>query len=139
VSDSPDLIDKTDALLSRYRGNPKAGLESDFPVLTDVYSQPRSPGSPGDIAINRTTGTVENPAATIPDPLAPPEKLLVAEVLHQLAPYLGEMLGGPLRERLDEHLRVALTGFTSQLQIDVNTLVREAVAQAIDRVVSERK
>lgn len=139
MSDSRDLIDKTDALLGRYRGNAKPDPESDFPVLTDVYEQRQSPDSPPEAAARGFAGKVDIAAAHPLDSRELREELLANEVLRQLVPYIEEALGDPLRERLDEHLRRALAALTGQVRIDIETLVRQAVSQAVDRVLSEKK
>ena len=136
VSDSRDLIDKTDALLGRYRGNIKSNPESDFPVLTDIYS-PRPLATEN--SASGVTGTSDIQAANYLDSREVREDLLVDEVLRLLAPHIDAALGDPLRERLDEHLRRALSALTGQVRIDIETLVRVAVSQAVDRALSEKK
>jgi hypothetical protein len=135
VSDSRDLIDKTDALLGRYRGNTRAIPESDFPLLTDVYDQSQLPISPPE-------GFAEKggiPASTGIDPRELREAVLVDEILRLLAPHIEEALGDPLRDRLDECLRRALAALTEQVRIDIETLVRDAVSQAVDRATAEKR
>ena len=138
MNDSPDLIDKTDALLSRYRGNPISNQESDFPILTDIYDHHPLPVSPTISSVGDTTGTGENPTVEYSDSLKIREKLVVDEVLRKLAPHIDEVLGDPLRVRLDEQLRNTLTALTHQVHIDIETLVKAAVSQAVDHVVSKK-
>ena len=139
MSDSRDLIDKTDALLGRYRGNSKSNPESDFPVLTDIYSQGQIPGSPPQGSASSVPGTGGIPTANLSDSRELREAMLVDEVLRLLAPHIDEALGDPLRERLDEHLRRALAALTGQVRIDIEALVKAAVSQAVDRAFSEKK
>lgn len=139
MSDSRDLIDKTDALLGRYRGNSKSNPESDFPVLTDIYNQGQIPGSPPQASANGVPGKGGIPAANLSDSRELREAMLVDEVLRLLAPHIDEALGDPLKERLDEHLRRALAALTVQVRIDIEALVRVAVSQAVDRAFSEKK
>lgn len=139
MSDSPDLIDKTDALLSRYRGTPKASADSDFPVLTDVYCQTQAVELLPDVTVNGTTTAAENSVTSFPDSGAARADLLVQEIMHRLAPLLDEALGEPLRERIDQHLRVALSSLSNQIRIEIETLVRDSVTRAVDRVASERR
>ncbi len=131
MSDARDLIDKTDALLSRYRGNSRFGLESDFPVLTEVYPQREVSESPSGIAVSGNTGISEGPTGALPESPDFRVDLLVAEILRQLAPHIDEVLGEPLKERLEEHLRNALPALTEQVRIDIKNLVRVAVSQAV--------
>ena len=135
MSDSRDLIDKTDALLGRYRGNTKSNPEDDFPVLTDIFDQRRLPVSPP----GGSDGENGIAAANHLDSRELDETLLVDEVLRLLAPHIEEALGDPLQERLDESLRRALAALTGQVRIDIEKLVRVAVSQAVDRALSEKK
>ena len=139
MSDSRDLIDKTDALLGRYRGNAISNPESDFPLLTDIYDQPKSAYSPPEGSAGGVAGNGGIPAANHPDSPEFREALLVDEVLRLLAPHIDEALGEPMRARLDEHLRRALAALTGQVRIDIETLVRVAVSHAVDRALSEKK
>jgi len=139
VSDSRDLIDKTDALLGRYRGNSKSNPESDFPVLTDIYKQGQLPGSPPQGSASGVPGKGCIPTANLSDSRELREAMLVDEILRLLAPHIDEALGDPLRERLDEHLRRALAALTGQVRIDIEALVRVAVSQAVNRAFSEKK
>ena len=135
MSDSRDLIDKTDALLGRYRGNTKSNPEGDFPVLTDIVDQRQLPISPPE----GSTGKNGISTANHIDSRELHEAWLVDEVLRLLAPHIEEALGDPLRERLDECLRTALAALTGQVRIDIEKLVRVAVSQAVDRALSEKE
>jgi len=137
VSDARDLIEKTDALLGRYRGNSRFGPESDFPVLTDIYPQGPISGSPAENSVVRKTGSDDKQAEQSTESPDFREDQLVAEVLRQLASHIDEVLGDPLRERIEEHLRNTLTTLTGQVQIDIENLVRVAVSQAVNRVISK--
>ena len=135
MSDSRDLIDKTDALLGRYRGNTKSNPESDFPVLTDIFDQRQLPISPPEGSTSKSGISTANHI----DSRELHEAWLVDEVLRLLAPHIEEALGDPLRERLDEYLRTALAALTGQVRIDIEKLVRVAVSQAVDRALSEKE
>ena len=139
MSDPRDLIDKTDALLGRYRGAPKTAPEIDFPVLTEVYDHRAAPPSAPEVMASASTGNNAMPPAHAAESNAYREDLLVEDVLRRLAPHIDEALGLPLKERLDEHLRRALSALTGQVRIDIETLVRAAVSEAVDRALAERK
>ena len=143
MSDSRDLIDKTDALLGRYRGAQKSIAETDFPVLTEVFevavpaAAPAPASTPAPAPTAPMTAVARPPLQTAEPPQFR-EDQLVEEVLRRLAPHIDEALGTPLKERLDEHLRRALTALTGQVRIDIETLVRVAVSEAVDRAMAEK-
>lgn len=132
---NPDhLIDKTDALLSRYRGAVNTNPDVDFPVLTEIYFP----------AATRSAITNTVADAVVPDSdrhlftdRPAMEDRIVQSVLKNLAPHIDAALGAPLKERLDEHLRRVLSALTGQVRIDIETLVRIAVTQAVDQALSE--
>lgn len=133
MSDPDDLLGKTDALLGRYRGARPSG-EADFPVLTEVVSDPAA-GPAATFADAPDIAPAIGHAAVE----APPQDRLLQEVMLALAPKIEEILGDPLRERLEEHLRSTLQTLAGQVRIDLEALVRIAVSQAVERVLSEKK
>jgi hypothetical protein len=133
VSDSDDILGKTDALLGRYRGAVKPAPDSDFPVLTEVIGEAdlNAGAFPAEEVIPpRIQGTVADSLS---------EDRILEEVLRALAPRIDEILGDPLKERLEDHVRNALQTLTDQMRLDVEALVRIAVSRAVEQVLSDKK
>ena len=128
MSDSRDLIDKTDALLGRYRGAQKSIAETDFPVLTEVFevavpaAAPAPASTPAPAPTAPMTAVARPPLQTAEPPQFR-EDQLVEEVLRRLAPHIDEALGTPLKERLDEHLRAADLVITGEGSLDRSSLM----------------
>jgi hypothetical protein len=134
VNDSDDLLDKTDALLGRYRGGSNHAPDADFPVLTEIVA------APGIEATGFPVMEVMPPQAPkIPAAGNWQDDHLLQEVMRALEPRIEEILGDPLKERLEDHLRPLLDTLTSQIRIDIETLVRIAVSRAVEQVLSEKK
>lgn len=121
MSDSDDLLGKADAFLQRYR---PAAKSEEIPVLTEVVSDsgapPRAAGGP----------------ATEPPPRSTLEELeqrLRKNVLDALGPNVVKSLEEPLRAMIEERLRRALGAVADQVKADVEALVRDAVARAVEQ------
>jgi len=125
VSDSKDLLGKADAFLKRYR--PSA--PDDVPVLTDVVAEPATQSS---VSIGATG------SSTKPD-LQELEQRLRQSLLDAIGPYVANFLEERLRAHLDAHLQRALPTFADQIKTDVETLVSDAVARAIDKEIARSR
>jgi len=138
VSDSRELLEKADALLGRYRQN--GGGDSDIPVLTEIV----------EYSVLRHEARTERPAAQVeadvgrpgalhpsPDDLERLEMEISRRVLASLRAELASALEEPLRVTLEDHFHRALTALASQLTLDIETLLREAVVRAV-RIELER-
>jgi len=134
VSDSNHLLDKTDALLGRYRGGANPAADADFPVLTEIVSAPGI--DPVGLA---AADFMESPRPEVPAAAGLPDDHLLQEVMRVLAPRIDEILGDPLKERLEDHLRSALQPLADQVRIDIEAMVRIAVSRAVEQVLSEKK
>ena len=124
MSDSDDLLGKADAFLKRYRASGTSARE-DVPVLTEVIAesaaQPAQPslGRPAQVGPTRVE-------------LQELEQRLKQSILDAIGPYVANSLEEPLRARLEAHLQRALATLNSQVKADIETLIREAVARAVE-------
>ncbi len=116
MSDSKDIIEKTDAFLKRYHPSPKAKQE-DIPVLTDVVTEPSPP------AVEATQPST---------PQATPAKSLVDAAI----PRVIAALEGPLKQHIETHLGRVLPALTEQIRRDIEALVRETVARAVEQEIA---
>ncbi|MGB7541229.1 MAG: hypothetical protein WBM28_04335 [Burkholderiales bacterium] len=125
MSDSDDLVRKTDAFLSRYRPS-AAPAQDDFPVLTEVV---------GNTAAARP---VEAPAAgTLTETeLQEIKQKLRQQLLDAIGPYVTNFLDESLRVRLESHLQRTLASFTDQVRADVEALVQESIVKAVEHAVT---
>jgi hypothetical protein len=128
MSDSDDLLGKTDAFLKRYRPS-AAPAPDNIPVLTEVVSvAPVQSGS---------DGSAEKP----PDSQLTKTELREFEqklirVFKAIDPYVAEVLGEPMRVRMEEHLRGMLAALTAEAKADIDNMIREAVARAIQEEIA---
>ncbi len=123
MSDSDDLLGKADAFLKRYRAS-GASAREDVPVLTEVIeSAARSLQPP----LGRPTQVGPTPAE-----LQELEQRLKESILDAIGPYVANILEEPLRVRLEAHLQRTLATLSSQVRADIETLIREAVARAVE-------
>jgi hypothetical protein len=134
VSDSGDLLDKTDALLGRYRGSVKPVLEADFPVLTDIIAESESA-----IGIAEVDSVIAPPTQSPASADDLSEDRILQEVMLALAPRIESVLGDSMKERLEEHVRVTLQTLSEQLRLDVEAQVRIAVSRAVEQVLSDKQ
>jgi hypothetical protein len=123
MSDSDDLLGKADAFLKRYHPS-SAAAEGEVPVLTEVIEssaipvQP-SPGTPG----QGTSTNIE---------LLELEHRLKQSILDAIGPHIAKFVEEPLRARIDAHLQRAMTALSAQVKTDIERLIREAVARAVE-------
>jgi hypothetical protein len=123
MSDSDDLLGKADAFLKRYHPSSTSGRD-DVPVLTEVIAEPsatpvQSPDTPAQGA----------PAST---ELLDLERRLKQSILDAISLHLTKSVEDKLRTRLDAHLQHALTALNTQVKADIEPLIREAVARAVE-------
>jgi hypothetical protein len=121
VSDSDDLVRKTDVFLSRYRP-PALPAQDDFPVLTEAVSSIATAPSVDARKAGRLTQTE----------LYEIEQELRQQLLGAIGPYVENFIEESLRVHLESHLQRALASFTDQVRADIETLVHDAVARAIE-------
>jgi hypothetical protein len=121
MSDPDDnLLGKADAFLKRYRTTAKPGKD-EVPVLTEVVTEPGASPAPAASATGLAGADLEAL-----------EKRLRQSLLDGVGPYLKDFLEEPLRARIEDHLRRILAGLTEQIKADIDTLVRDAVARAVE-------
>ena len=126
MSDSKDLLEKTDAFLKRYRPSAKTARD-DVPVLTDVVTEPQTlPPQTG--ASGKTS-----PANAEFHEL---EQKLRQSLLDAIGPRVANILEEPLRVRVEAHLKRVLPTLTDQIKSDIESLVRDAVARAIEQEIA---
>ncbi|MFM9970758.1 MAG: hypothetical protein ACKVQK_20390 [Burkholderiales bacterium] len=131
--ESRDLLDKTDALLGRYRGGAKNSSDSEFPVLTEVLGANQAIPT-----LHEPTVTNEPPVLCTELPKFVDEDRLLREVMLALEPKITEILGAPLKVRIEEHVRDTLESVAEKVRVEVEALVRIAVSRAIEQVLSDK-
>ena len=124
MSDSDDLLGKADAFLKRYHPSGTAA-QGDVPVLTEIIAEPAAtPAHP-------SSGTPTQRASTASE-LLELEQRLKQSILDAIGPHIEKFVEEPLRERLDAHLQRALTALSAQVKTDIETMIRDAVARAVE-------
>jgi hypothetical protein len=124
MSDSDDLLGKADAFLKRYRPSGTAA-QGDVPVLTEIIAEQGpapAQSSPGAAAQRGSTGS-ELPEL---------EQRLKQSILDAIGPHIAKFVEEPLRARLDAHLQRALTALSAQVKADIEAMIRDAVARAVE-------
>ena len=119
MSESDDILHKTDALLVRYRGAPS--VEEDVPLLTDIIDEPtkqvtRETASPGSESL-----------AAAPAPFPAHTNLAIEEQVISAAM-------GRIASVLDERL----LQITSEVRAIGRIAVEEAVREALEAVRREQ-
>jgi hypothetical protein len=124
MSDSDDLLGKADAFLKRYHPSGTAA-QGDVPVLTEIIAEPAAtPAHP-------SSGTPTQRGSTGSE-LLELEQRLKQSILDAIGPHIEKFVEEPLRERLDAHLQRALTALSAQVKTDIETMIRDAVARAVE-------
>lgn len=124
MSDSDDLLGKADAFLKRYHPSGTAA-QGDVPVLTEIIAEPgATPAHPlsGAARQGGTTGS-EMPEL---------EQRLKQSILDAIGPHIAKFVEEPLRARLDAHLQRALTALSAQVKADIEAMISDAVARAVE-------
>jgi len=124
MSDSDDLLGKADAFLKRYHPSGTAA-QGDVPVLTEIIAEPGAmPAHPSSgAALQRGTAGSELPEL---------ERRLKQGILDAIGPHIAKFVEEPLRARLDAHLQHALTALSAQVKTDIEAMIRDAVARAVE-------
>jgi hypothetical protein len=124
MSDSDDLLGKADAFLKRYHPSGTAA-QGDVPVLTEIIAEPgATPAHPSSgAALQRGTAGSELPEL---------ERRLKQSILDAIGPHIAKFVEEPLRARLDAHLQHALTALSAQVKTDIEAMIRDAVARAVE-------
>ena len=124
MSDTDDLLGKADAFLKRYHPS-GAAAQGDVPVLTEVVAEPAAaPAHP-------SSGTPAQGSSTGGE-LLELEQRLKQSILDAIGPHIAKFVEEPLRARPDTHLQRALTALSAQVKTDIETLIRDAVARAVE-------
>ena len=123
MSDPKDILEKTDAFLKRYHPSPKAKRE-DIPVLTDVVTEP---------SVTQPPESALRPDTAVRAELSAPEAKLAKNLLDAIGPRVIATLEEPLRLRIEAHLKRALPALSEHFRQDIEALVRETVARAIEQ------
>ena len=124
MSDSDDLLGKADAFLKRYHPSGTAA-QGDVPVLTEIIAEPgATPAHPSSgAALQRGTAGSELPEL---------ERRLKQSILDAIGPHIARFVEEPLRARLEAHLQHALTALSAQVKTDIEAMIRDAVARAVE-------
>lgn len=122
MSDPKDLVEKADAFLKRYHPTPTSARE-DVPVLTEIVAEPQS-------------GLPPTPAGASKIQLTDLEHKLRQSLLDAIAPRVASILEEPLRMRVEAHLKRALPALAEQIKLDIEVLVRDAVARAVEQEIA---
>ena len=134
MSEPEDLLGKADAFLKRYHPS-SAAAQHDVPVLTEVIEAREAPAQP---APAPTPAQVANDAPSETDLLAL-EQRLKQSILDAVASHVVKTIEEPLKERLDTHLQRVLIALSNQVKIDLEMLIREAVARAVDAEIARMR
>jgi hypothetical protein len=119
MSDSDDLLGKADAFLKRY--HPSGAAQGDVPVLTEVIAE--SPAIPLGTAVQDVSSKTE---------LLELEQRLKQSILDAIGPHIAKFVEEPLQVRIDAQLQRAMTALSVQVKADIERLIREAVARAVE-------
>ena len=123
MSDPDDILGKADAFLKRYRPSSTSDRD-DVPVLTEVITEaPAAPVKAPD------TPAQDGPAKA---EMLDLERRLKQSILDAISLHLTKSVEDKLRTRLDAHLQQALTALNTQVKADIEPLIREAVARAVE-------
>jgi hypothetical protein len=124
MSDSDDLLGKADAFLKRYHPS-GAAAQGDVPVLTEVVAEPTATPA-------RSSSGMPAQGSSTGGELLELEQRLKQSILDAIGPHIAKFVEEPLRARLDTHLQRALTTLSAQVKTDIETLIRDAVARAVE-------
>src|SRR5438552_16429712 len=124
MSDPDDLLGKADAFLKRYHPSGTAA-QGDVPILTEIIAEP------GVAQAHPSAGTVA-PRGPTGSELPELEQRLKQSILDAIGPHIAKFVEEPLRARLDAHLQRALTALSAQVKADIEAMIRDAVARAVE-------
>ena len=134
MSEPEDLLGKADAFLKRYHPS-SAAAQRDVPVLTEVIETHQAPAQP---VPTPTAAQVASSSPSEADLLAL-EQRLRQSILDAVASHVVQTIEEPLKERLDTHLQRVLIALSNQVKIDLEMLIREAVARAVDAEIARMR
>ncbi len=124
MSDSDDLLGKADAFLKRYHPSGTAA-QGDVPVLTEIIAEPAATPAHPSSGAPAQRGSTERESLEL-------EQRLKQGILDAIGPHIARFVEEPLRARLDAHLQRALTALSAQVKTDIETMIRDAVARAVE-------
>ena len=125
MSDPNDLLGKADAFLKRYHPSGTAA-QSDVPVLTEIIAEP------GVAPVHPSPAGTAAPRGPTGSELPELEQRLKQSILDAIGPHIAKFVEEPLRARLDAHLQRALTALSAQVKADIEAMIRDAVARAVE-------
>lgn len=124
MSDPDDLLRKADAFLKRF--HPSGAVARDeVPVLTEVIAEPSA------ASVQSSLGTTTQSGPIRPE-LLDLERRLKQSILDAISLHLTQSVEDKLRTRLDAHLQNALAALNTQVKADIEPLIHEAVARAVE-------
>ena len=124
MSDSDDLLGKADAFLKRYPPS-GAAAQGDVPVLTEIIAEPDATPAHSSSGAAPQRGTAGSELPEL-------EQRLKQSILDAIGPHIAKFVEEPLRARLDTHLQHALTALSAQVKTDIEAMIRDAVARAVE-------
>jgi hypothetical protein len=128
MSEPEDLLGRADALLKRYHPS-SPGAQAEVPVLTEVVANP-PPVAPQAAPTQNAPTKAE---------LLELEQRLKQNILDSIGSHVAKIIEEPLKVRLDAHLHRALAGLSAQLKTDLEVLIREAVARAVEAEIARTR
>jgi hypothetical protein len=138
MSDPDDLLRKADAFLERYR--PAVAAGPDIPLLTEVVELgeggapvPEEPAPiPETAPAERRDGLSEAQVREV-------EVHVRQQVFESLQPYIAGFLEEPLKVLLEDHVQRAVSAMAENIRTDIEMLVQDAVAKAVERELESRR
>ena len=127
MSNPEDLIDKTNALLGRYR-SPAPTTTSDFPTLTEVVTSPAPPSS--------SALAAPPPPAEDASRIKLDREALLKEILNRVTTDLNLALDARIHTLVTSHLDNAIQQASQAVQQELQRLVEECVGRALDQALS---
>ena len=124
MTEPDDLLEKADAFLKRHHPSGTAA-KGDVPVLTEIIAEPAATpphSTPGTAAPRGSTGSE----------LLELEQRLKQSILDAIGPHIAKFVEEPLQARLDAHLQRALTALSAQVKADIEAMISDAVARAVE-------
>ena len=152
MTEGDELLDKADALLSKYRPAPAStlpvappvDLPADFPVLTEVVELPFTPvlsewALPVEDAAPKpaieTMQTPEEPASL--DPVDAEIQELEHQLRHRILEAIEPRLTSLLGDSLEQRIRAKLDAAMGQIAGDVAAVIRSEAGDLVLRAVTE--
>jgi len=162
MTEGDELLDKADALLSKYRPAPVPAVpvdpRADFPVLTEVveipfiqdvsaqdvseWNLPAEGVLPGSaletLDIPKTSGAQQAPEApALLDPVEAELQDLEHQLRHRILEAIEPRLAGLLGESMEQRIRAELDAAMGQIAGDVSAVIRSEAGDLVLRAVTE--